>query len=86
MLSFGGAARFGSAHWKLGPIGDYATGRRLAWIDSDTLVSGGDDGVINTWKVSLAGAVPTDHTAFAAWLRKWTTARIQEDGAVASEP
>lgn len=33
VLSFGGAARFGSAHWKLGPIEDYAAGRRLAWID-----------------------------------------------------
>ncbi len=33
VLRFGGAARFGSAHWKLGPIGEYAQGRRLAWID-----------------------------------------------------
>ncbi len=33
VLHFGGAARFGSAHWKLEPIGDYAQGRRLAWID-----------------------------------------------------
>jgi hypothetical protein len=33
VLTFGGAARFGSAHWKLGPIEDYAAGRRLAWID-----------------------------------------------------
>lgn len=33
VLQFGGAARFGSAHWKLEPIGEYARGRRLAWID-----------------------------------------------------
>lgn len=33
-LTFGGAARFGSAHWKLGPIEDYAGPERpLAWID-----------------------------------------------------
>ncbi len=33
VLRFGGAARFGSAHWKLEPIGAYAAGRRLAWVD-----------------------------------------------------
>ena len=33
VLHFGGAARFGSAHWKLVPIEDYAVGRRLAWVD-----------------------------------------------------
>ncbi len=32
-MSFEGAARFGSAHWKLGPLDDYGTGRALAWID-----------------------------------------------------
>jgi hypothetical protein len=32
-LTFGGAARFGSAHWKLGPLEEYARGRALAWID-----------------------------------------------------
>ena len=32
-LTFDGAARFGSAHWKLGPLGDYGRGRPLAWID-----------------------------------------------------
>lgn len=32
-LHFGRDARFGSAHWKLGPIGEYAKGRPLAWID-----------------------------------------------------
>ena len=32
-LSFDGAARFGSAHWKLGPLSEYGRGRPLAWID-----------------------------------------------------
>lgn len=32
-LSFGGAARFGSAHWKLGPLDAYGTSRPIAWID-----------------------------------------------------
>ena len=33
VLNFGPDARFGTAHWKLGPIGEYARGRPLAWID-----------------------------------------------------
>jgi hypothetical protein len=32
-LTFDGAARFGSAHWKLGPLDDYAGDRPLAWVD-----------------------------------------------------
>src|SRR5919198_184934 len=32
-LTFGGTARFGTAHWKLGRIGEYADSRPLAWID-----------------------------------------------------
>jgi len=32
-LTFDGAARFGSAHWKLAPLEEYAQGRALAWID-----------------------------------------------------
>jgi hypothetical protein len=32
-LTFDGAARFGSAHWKLGPLDAYARRRGLAWID-----------------------------------------------------
>lgn len=34
-LSFDGAARFGSAHWKLGPLEEYGRGRPLAWIDDN---------------------------------------------------
>lgn len=33
VIRFGGNAKFGSAHWKLGPIDAYAAGRRLAWVD-----------------------------------------------------
>ncbi len=34
-LTFEGAARFGSAHWKLGPLDSYARGRALAWVDDN---------------------------------------------------
>jgi hypothetical protein len=34
-LSFDGAARFGSAHWKLGPLDEYGRGRAMAWIDDN---------------------------------------------------
>ncbi len=34
-LTFNGAARFGSAHWKLGPLDEYCTGRAVAWIDDN---------------------------------------------------
>ncbi len=34
-ISFDGAARFGSAHWKLGPLDEYAAGRAVAWIDDN---------------------------------------------------
>jgi hypothetical protein len=32
-LTFGGRARFGTAHWKLEALDEYAQGRPLAWID-----------------------------------------------------
>ena len=34
-LSFDGAARFGSAHWKLGPLDEYGRGRAMAWVDDN---------------------------------------------------
>lgn len=34
-LTFDGAARFGSAHWKLGPLDEYCRGRALAWLDDN---------------------------------------------------
>ncbi len=34
-LTFDGAARFGSAHWKLGPLDEYGAGRPLAWVDDN---------------------------------------------------
>lgn len=33
VLSFDGAARFGSAHWKLGPLDAYGGERAMAWVD-----------------------------------------------------
>ena len=33
VLSFDGRARFGTAHWKLEALDEYAGGRPLAWID-----------------------------------------------------
>ena len=33
VITFEGAARFGTAHWKLAPLDRYGTGRPLAWID-----------------------------------------------------
>ncbi len=33
VIHFGNDAKFGTAHWKLGPLSNYAGGRRLAWID-----------------------------------------------------
>jgi hypothetical protein len=33
VLTFGGDARFGTAHWKMGPIAKYAGDRPLAWVD-----------------------------------------------------
>jgi len=32
-LTFGGRARFGTAHWKLDALEEFAHGRVLAWID-----------------------------------------------------
>jgi len=34
-LTFDGAARFGSAHWKLGPLDEYCQGRAMAWVDDN---------------------------------------------------
>jgi hypothetical protein len=34
-VGFDGAPRGGAAHWKLGPLEDYARGRPLAWVDDN---------------------------------------------------
>ena len=34
-LTLNGAASFGSAHWKLGPLDEFCEGRALAWIDDN---------------------------------------------------
>ncbi len=33
VLTFGGRARFGTSHWKLDALKEYAEGRPLAWVD-----------------------------------------------------
>lgn len=34
-VTFDGATREGTAHWKLGPLEEFAAGRPLAWIDDN---------------------------------------------------
>lgn len=34
-VTFGGSVAAGAAHWKLGPLEEYAAGRALAWIDDN---------------------------------------------------
>jgi hypothetical protein len=34
-LTFDGTARFGSAHWKLGPLDAYCRGQAVAWLDDN---------------------------------------------------
>ena len=34
-MTFDGAVRAGAAHWKLGPLDEYGSGRALAWIDDN---------------------------------------------------
>jgi hypothetical protein len=34
-VAFGGAVSAGAAHWKLGPLEEYAADRPLAWIDDN---------------------------------------------------
>ena len=81
MPDFDGRARFGTAHWKLDALGEYAGNRPLAWID-DSLdeschaVGGASDGA------DAAGARPSRtsaslraHTdALLAWVRDGYTA------------
>ena len=80
VLSFDGRARFGSAHWKLEALAEYAHGRPLAWID-DSL-----DPSCHEWAAQRDAPTllcPTDsevglteaHTeALLAWVRDGYTA------------
>jgi hypothetical protein len=59
-INFDGAARWGTAHWKLGPLTEYAHRRALAWIDDSF------DGSCYEWARARQNAgmptllVPTD--------------------------
>ena len=75
VLTFGGRARFGTAHWKLEALDEYAGGRALAWVD-DSL-----DESCHAWASKRGGPTllaPTEshvgitaaHTdALLAWVR-----------------
>ena len=54
VLTFDGRAVFGSAHWKLEAIDEYAAGRPAAWIDDNL------DDECRAWAESRAGADPAD--------------------------
>jgi hypothetical protein len=74
-LTFDGRARFGTAHWKLDALGEYAGDRPLAWLD-DSL-----DESCHVWAAKRTGPTllaPTEshigitpgHTdALLAWVR-----------------
>ncbi|MFL5899746.1 MAG: hypothetical protein ACJ75S_00885 [Solirubrobacterales bacterium] len=80
-LRFDGRARFGTAHWKLEALDEYARGRALAWID-DSL-----DESCHAWAAGRSAPTllcPTEsdvglteaHTeALLAWVRDGYTAR-----------
>ena len=79
-LHFDGRARFGTAHWKLEAIGEYAAQRPLAWID-DSL-----DATCHEWAAtreaptllapteSDVGITPAHTEALLAWVRAGYTA------------
>jgi hypothetical protein len=77
-LRFDGAARFGSAHWKLGPLEEFARGRALAWIDDSLDESCYDWARERQLRGEATLLVPTDSQlgleeaqveALAAWAR-----------------
>ena len=77
-LTFDGAARFGSAHWKLAPLQDYSYGRPMAWIDDSFDEScyewarrrqaGGDPTLLVPTESHL-GLEEVQAEALAAWAR-----------------
>ena len=58
-LTFDGAARFGSAHWKLGPLDEYGKGRPLAWIDDNFDESATSGRVVETSRPCLSPPSPS---------------------------
>jgi hypothetical protein len=77
-LRFDGAARFGSAHWKLLPLEEYAQGRALAWVDDSLDESCYDWARERQRRGEATLLVPTDSQlgleeaqveALAAWAR-----------------
>jgi len=77
VLTFGPDARFGTAHWKLGPIGEYCRGKPLAWID-DSLSE-----ECHTWAAARAEPtllVPTESAIGIEEAHVETLIRWAEDG------
>jgi hypothetical protein len=84
-LSFDGAARFGSAHWKLAALAEYSGDRPLAWIDDSF-----DDSCYQWAKARGAPTllVPTESAVgleqshadgLAAWARELAATAERED-------
>jgi hypothetical protein len=74
-LTFDGAARFGSAHWKLGPLDEYGRGRALAWVDDSFDEScyewarGRDEPTLLVPTESALGLEEVQVEALTAWAR-----------------
>ena len=74
-LSFDGRAVFGTAHWKLEALGEYAGSRPLAWIDDsldDSCYEWGEQRDAPTLLVpteSDVGLTETHVAALEAWVR-----------------
>jgi len=54
VVRFDGEARFGSAHWKLGPLERYGQGRPMAWIDDSF-----DESCYEWARTRQAAGIPT---------------------------
>jgi hypothetical protein len=75
-LRFDGRARFGTAHWKLEALDEYAGDRPLAWIDDsfdDSCYEWGDERTAPTLLVPTAsdvGITDAHAEALLAWARE----------------
>jgi hypothetical protein len=83
-LTFKGAARFGSAHWKTAPLEKYARGRPLAWLD-DSLdercyewARGRSEPTLLVEVESHQGLQEVHAEALVAWARSLAAERREE--------
>jgi hypothetical protein len=74
-LTFDGAARFGSAHWKLGPLDEYCQDRAVAWVDDNfdqscyEWAKGREEPTLLVPTESHLGLEEAHTEALAAWAR-----------------